>query len=135
MGGSVNLAARLMGKAESGEILVNESVYQSSQRDFMFNTLPPVQAKGYIDPVPVFEPISRHVQSDMKDNHLTKFIGRESELKFLKEQVDIFMKDCIENNTTVHNIRGNTYFKASSVPPIGIYFLIKLSMYKFNMLC
>ena len=114
MGGSVNLAARLMGKADIGRILVSESVYLSSHRDFVFNSLPPVQAKGYVDPVPVFEPVNRRFASDINKKLLTKFIGREAELQYLKDQVNIFMKESVEKKDV--NIAG---FNMISAPPVG----------------
>jgi hypothetical protein len=59
MGPSVNLAARLMGKAKHGSIVLDVQAYKRSRRqclDFTFEELRPVRAKGYAEPVQVFEP-------------------------------------------------------------------------------
>lgn len=60
LGPSVNLAARLMGKAKRGQVLVEEETYMqtinSADGEFTFLKLKPVDAKGYASPVPVFSP-------------------------------------------------------------------------------
>jgi hypothetical protein len=43
MGSSVNLAARLMGKAANDEIFVSGDVYKSSTNEFKFTQLPSVK--------------------------------------------------------------------------------------------
>eukprot|EP00940_MAST-03C_sp_MAST-3C-sp2_P002440 g2440.t1 len=59
MGPSVNLAARLMGKASPGVILLDGETFgqcKLESTDFDFEKLQPVSAKGYSDPVPVYHP-------------------------------------------------------------------------------
>jgi class 3 adenylate cyclase len=57
LGPSVNLAARLMSpKTNSGVILVDKNVRLLTSQIF-FKPLPAVKAKGYTDPVPIFQPI------------------------------------------------------------------------------
>eukprot|EP00939_MAST-03C_sp_MAST-3C-sp1_P000599 g599.t1 len=62
MGPSVNLAARLMGKAAAGHVFIDDQTFRlcrSHAKDFRFNNLAPVNAKGYQQPVPVYEPMRR----------------------------------------------------------------------------
>lgn len=56
MGAPVNLAARLMGSKVNKGILVDEAVGKQAGNRFNFQSLPPVEAKGYDKPVAIFEP-------------------------------------------------------------------------------
>eukprot|EP01041_Mallomonas_annulata_P007424 gene7424-15167_t len=87
MGTSVNLAARLMGKCAPGEILVNETVYQSSQSAFVFQALPKVDAKGYLRPVPVYKPTERAYSNALlgvSTSGAVGFVGRQVELDLIR---------------------------------------------------
>jgi len=55
IGRSVNLAARLCSAAKSGQILVSQSVATELDGALPLNPLPPVPAKGFPEPVRVFE--------------------------------------------------------------------------------
>jgi len=55
---SVNLAARLMASKENPGILVDDSVRKCASRSYTFNAFDPIIAKGYKDPVPIFEPLT-----------------------------------------------------------------------------
>ena len=78
MGPSVNLAARLMCSPTNPGILVDGKVQQATTRVCTFNQLPPVNAKGYTDPVPIFQPITslRRPWGTLK----TDFVGRQEEI-------------------------------------------------------
>jgi class 3 adenylate cyclase/tetratricopeptide (TPR) repeat protein len=54
MGDTVNLAARLMAKAEPGQVLATEDVLDRSQRFFVTTPLPPFTVKGKRRPVTAF---------------------------------------------------------------------------------
>eukprot|EP01033_Poteriospumella_lacustris_P017757 gene17757-12721_t len=58
MGPSVNLSARLMGKAGPGNILCDSEI-RLRDRSHKFQSLGEVQAKGYTHPVPIFQPVFR----------------------------------------------------------------------------
>jgi hypothetical protein len=58
LGPSVNLAARLMASPKNPGILVDENVRMLANRTFRFDALSPVVAKGYMDPVPIYEPLN-----------------------------------------------------------------------------
>jgi class 3 adenylate cyclase len=55
IGRSVNLAARLCSAAKSGQILVSQAVATELEDTLALNPLPPVSAKGFPEPVRVFE--------------------------------------------------------------------------------
>ncbi len=55
IGRSVNLAARLCSAAKSGQILVSEAVATELEDAISLNPLPPISAKGFAEPVRVFE--------------------------------------------------------------------------------
>ena len=55
IGRSVNLAARLCSAAKSGQILVSEAVATELEQTLALIPLPPISAKGFTEPVRVFE--------------------------------------------------------------------------------
>jgi hypothetical protein len=79
MGAAVNLAARLMASKENRGILVDEAIRQQADQRFAFQSLPPVQAKGYDQPVVIFEP-SYAATGNKKKKGNFPFIGRKVEL-------------------------------------------------------
>ncbi len=79
LGPSVNLAARLMASAMNPGILVDNHVRMMANRSYGFNALPPVVAKGYSEPVPIFEPLST-LERDW-GKILPNFVGRKDEIK------------------------------------------------------
>ncbi|KAL7495786.1 hypothetical protein ACHAWT_004250 [Skeletonema menzelii] len=83
LGPAVNLAARLMSpKHNSNVILVDKNVRLLTNQIF-FRPLPAVKAKGYSDPVPIFQPmrISNEQQGSKWGHAKKKFVGRSSEIK------------------------------------------------------
>ena len=88
MGSPVNLAARLMGQCQPGDILVNNSVHEACLSAFVFQSLPAMTVKGYDQPVPVFKPIERACSSNVllavQAAGDGGFIGREIELEMLE---------------------------------------------------
>ena len=79
LGPSVNLAARLMASKGNPGILVDKNVRLLTSQVF-FKPLPAVKAKGYDEPVPIFEP-RKHVADDEWGHAKRNFIGRENEVK------------------------------------------------------
>ena len=74
LGPSVNLAARLMENTHNTGFLVDESVKEKAGSR-QFRALPPVEAKGYSHPVPIFEPLK--TPDPMLEGVASKFVGRE----------------------------------------------------------
>jgi hypothetical protein len=94
MGSSVNLAARLMSKANPDQILVDTKIFLSSQDDFEYQTLPKIEAKGYTELVQVYSPLSYQANSTLEDvvsrsssSKVTPLVGRSAEIRILSEAV------------------------------------------------
>src|SRR5262245_37160868 len=86
MGEETNIASRLMSVASSGQILVSSSVRKEVGPHVLFEDLPPVMVKGRSEPVAVTTPIA--IQSGVhRQAHLSKFVGRETELGQLRKQL------------------------------------------------
>jgi len=91
-GSQVNVANRLMSKAESGQILTTQVVADTASRKYKFEYLDTFPLKGVSQPVPVFalrgqlqqqaamETLHKHAQSTM--------VGRQKEREFLANQMD-----------------------------------------------
>jgi hypothetical protein len=81
LGPSVNLSARLMCNAHNPGVLVDNRVRLKANKGFSFNALPPVKAKGYSEPVPIFEPLSAAEKRWGKAQR--NFVGREEEIALM----------------------------------------------------
>lgn len=85
VGPSVNLAARLMGKASPGQVLLEETVESNLTligMPFVLEGRDPIKAKGYDDPICVFEPL-------FADMHIVHGTSRS-----LVEQWDMMSLEC-----------------------------------------
>ncbi len=78
LGPTVNLAARLMANRSNPGVLVDNNVHNEAGECFKFCALSPVQAKGYAEPVPIFEPLKAVEQRWEKARK--GFIGRKDEM-------------------------------------------------------
>ena len=78
MGRSINLAARLMSLEQNTGILVDNAVRKLASKSYGFNALSPVAAKGYKEPVPIFEPLAALDRSWGRIE--PNFVGRDAEL-------------------------------------------------------
>lgn len=58
LGPSVNLAARLMCSDQNKGVLVDDVIRHQAKPRFVFKSLPAIKAKGYSDPVNIFEPMT-----------------------------------------------------------------------------
>jgi class 3 adenylate cyclase/tetratricopeptide (TPR) repeat protein len=85
-GDAVNLAARLMAKAEPGQILTTDDVLARARSRFDTAALEPFEAKGKSEPVQAYvvgPPLgAKHSSSS------TALVGRETELSVLLEALD-----------------------------------------------
>jgi class 3 adenylate cyclase len=90
LGPSVNLAARLMASKMNPGILVDNRVRMMANRSFGFNALPPVVAKGYTEPVPIFEPLSSVERYWGKI--VSNFVGRKEEIKTILQNASEMMR-------------------------------------------
>jgi class 3 adenylate cyclase/tetratricopeptide (TPR) repeat protein len=85
MGDAVNLAARVMAKAQPGELLATNDVLAAARLDAVMSPVEPFMVKGKSHPV--HASVVRAVRSNAAGNELpndvTPIIGRDAELQFL----------------------------------------------------
>jgi class 3 adenylate cyclase/tetratricopeptide (TPR) repeat protein len=87
MGPVVNLASRLQGYAEPGQILVGEATYHQTRRAFAFTPLS-IPLKGFADPVvahSVEGPLVRPEKARGIEGLRAELIGRDEELSKLRD--------------------------------------------------
>ncbi|MFY9588902.1 MAG: adenylate/guanylate cyclase domain-containing protein, partial [Actinomycetota bacterium] len=83
MGDAVNLSARLMAKAQPGEILATEGVLQQSRTRFQSEALEPFYVKGKAQPVQAFR-VGAAVRAEApRDGTVVPLVGREHEMEVL----------------------------------------------------
>jgi class 3 adenylate cyclase len=94
MGDTVNLASRLEGLSETGEILVGENTYRLTAPLFEFEPPRPVKVKGKAQPVRVYRLLkARAVPAGQVrgiEGLSSKLVGRTEELTRLKETINQF---------------------------------------------
>jgi class 3 adenylate cyclase/tetratricopeptide (TPR) repeat protein len=90
-GDAINLASRMEGLAQSGEILVGESTFQLSKQNFKYQIMKPVQVKGKTDPVSVYKVLSvldQQAVTQQMQGVQANLIGRETEMSLLIDAVE-----------------------------------------------
>jgi chromosomal replication initiation ATPase DnaA len=107
MGAPVNLAARLMGSKVNRGILVDEAVREQAGNRFLFNSLPPVQAKGYDKPVPILEPMNA-VSTNKKKKSSYPFVGRNEEKSSISSVAEVMLKDPMNSHSSVVFLIGES---------------------------
>ena len=87
MGDEVNMAARLMGKAEPGQIMVNQGVADATSFSFQYHYLGEIQVKGKTEPLPVSEAVGRQVAPAGATSALlaSSLVGREAFLEEMRQ--------------------------------------------------
>ena len=105
VGNAINLAARLMLQAEWQQVLVNDTIAETTSYDFTF--FDEVTYKGFWDPVPTY--FFRGPAYDGKINlSQRRLIGRKEELRKLINWVSpLFSKS--EKKSVARRFRGITY--------------------------
>ena len=87
IGDTTNLAARLQGIAEPGDILVSESTSRLVGGYVRLEPLPPVEVKGKAEPVTPYKAIGtlprRSPMANRGERTLSQFVGREQEFATL----------------------------------------------------
>ncbi|MBN1813967.1 MAG: tetratricopeptide repeat protein [Anaerolineae bacterium] len=90
MGNEVNVAARLMGKAQPGQILVSPRVAKAAASRYAFQELKAVSLKGLTEPVSLFSPLGRMVRSaqeTIRGRSLAPMVGRADQREELADQL------------------------------------------------
>ncbi|HLN17697.1 MAG TPA: adenylate/guanylate cyclase domain-containing protein [Acidimicrobiales bacterium] len=84
-GDAVNLAARVMGRAEAGQVLATRAVLERSRSRFATTALEPFSVKGKSEPVEAFEVGPLVTSRAEEDPGALGFVGRGAELAALLE--------------------------------------------------
>ena len=95
MGDTVNLAARLEGESERGEILVGPNTFQATKTTFEFEEVGPVRVKGKAEPVAVYKVLSLLSKPGKVrgiEGLRAELIGRDDEFIKLKESLTEVLK-------------------------------------------
>jgi class 3 adenylate cyclase/tetratricopeptide (TPR) repeat protein len=82
-GDTVNLAARLAGRAESGSILMATDVLEHTRRSYAVNDAPMASLKGKSKPVPVVT-LSKPLEPRTQRNTEDLLVGRAAEMAILR---------------------------------------------------
>jgi adenylate cyclase len=85
LGDEVNLAARLMGKAEPGQILVSQRVADTTSQNYQFKSIGLVKVKGKRNPLPVFVALDRQQLQTPEPVRANPLVGREAELEYMEQ--------------------------------------------------
>jgi len=88
MGDQTNMAARLMGKAAAGQILISQAIADDAADSYRFQSLGAMQMKGSDAPMEVFSVIGRQQRSQEMAQYEYPLVGRDSELAQLQAIVE-----------------------------------------------
>jgi class 3 adenylate cyclase len=86
-GDVVNTAARLQSAAPVNGILADETTYRATRVAIDYAEAPAVEAKGKVEPIPVWEATAAHSRFGVDVTHHARaaLVGREQELDFLRD--------------------------------------------------
>jgi class 3 adenylate cyclase len=87
MGDAVNLASRLEGLSEAGEILVGENTYRLTAPLFEFEALKPVKVKGKENPIQVYQVLRAKAAAGQVrgiEGLTSPLVGRQAEMEILE---------------------------------------------------
>ena len=83
IGDAVNLSARLMGKAEAGQVVASQALLDNSATPFVTQRLEPFMVKGKRQPQHASVVGERIMEQGRTERLRTPFVGREDELRLL----------------------------------------------------
>ena len=84
VGDKVNMAARLMCKAEEGNILVDANTHEKTKNLFSTLELDPIEIKGKTKPVTIYKILGKEFRKVTDRSHASALTGRAFELKKTK---------------------------------------------------
>jgi class 3 adenylate cyclase/tetratricopeptide (TPR) repeat protein len=89
-GDLVNTASRLQGEAPPGAVLVDDATRRVVGEEVVFEPAGELMLKGKASPVSAWRAVAlaRHESSESRTGHRGPFLGREAELRALKESVE-----------------------------------------------
>jgi adenylate cyclase len=92
MGDEVNAAARLMGAAAAGDILVSGRLRQALGQGFSLEARPPMPVRGKAEPMPVFAVLGLHRQRPIRLQEpvpALPMVGREAEAAWIARKLTV----------------------------------------------
>lgn len=92
LGDDVNLAARLMTTATTGEILLSSHAHKAVQDDFVSEPRSPLPMKGKAEPLSVFAITGERNQRAIRlqePNYALPMVGRKQELEIINDKLDL----------------------------------------------
>lgn len=92
LGNATNQAARFMSKASWSQILVGKSVKNSLQKFYNFKLLGEISYKGKSQKIKTFELLNKKIKVE---DFQGKLIGRNKELKFIRDSLETALKEKI----------------------------------------
>jgi class 3 adenylate cyclase/tetratricopeptide (TPR) repeat protein len=93
IGDEANLAARLMQKAKSGQIILSERVAKTVEDRFELKSLGAVKLKGKTEPTNIFALSSAQSHIARTTHRGTTIVGRAEERQALQDQLDQLVRD------------------------------------------
>jgi class 3 adenylate cyclase len=88
LGEETNIAARLMGKAEAGEVIVSERIADATSQSHSYQDILPLSVKGVAEPIPVFRLLARRrAPGHLVAKAESEMVGRTEERALLHEQL------------------------------------------------
>jgi class 3 adenylate cyclase/tetratricopeptide (TPR) repeat protein len=105
-GSPVNLAARLESAAEPGTVLISGDTFNHVRGIFDMRALDPIHAKGFEEPVAIYQVLAIKERSFYQGSRgvegvETEMVGRESELKFLQDALELARVDSKIQQVTI----------------------------------
>ncbi len=91
LGDEVNMAARLMQNAPSGQIYVSAAVRKSTADGFIWWNLPPLLVKGKSQPITVFRLLDIQERQTIRlqePKYSLPMVGREAEMTLIEQKLD-----------------------------------------------
>ncbi len=93
LGDDVNLAARLMQAADAGQILTNQTVKQSTWKEFRWSPNDKsIRVKGKSEPIQVFSPVAQQPRQALRiqsSEYALPMVGREKELALIDGKIHL----------------------------------------------
>ena len=92
-GDALNVAARLEQAAQPGEILIGEETLRLTRDSVEVEAIAPLSLKGKADPVAAYRLVSVHGEEAFTRHASTPMVGRETELRRLRDAYDQAVRD------------------------------------------
>jgi class 3 adenylate cyclase/tetratricopeptide (TPR) repeat protein len=92
-GDALNVAARLEQAAQPDEILIGEETLRLTRDAVEVHTIAPLTLKGKARPVTAYRLVSVHGEKDLARRPSTPMVGRETELRRLRDAYDQAIRD------------------------------------------